>query len=72
MADFKARPPSTFNPVNSDFRSFADWRQDFTTFVPATSMTLYQQAIQCSRRRLFEICTSKPGHQRKHDIYGNS
>ena len=68
MADFKARPPSTFNPINSDFCSFADWRQDFTTFIQATSFFNNAVPYKTQQARLFNLAGadfSKFAHQNK-------
>ena len=55
MADFKARPPSTFNPVTSDFTSFSEWRQEFDIYVQASSHFAATVQLPTQQARLFNL-----------------
>ena len=55
MADFKARPPPTFNITNSDYTNFSYWQQKFNIYVLATTYFAEDVDLAIQQAHLFNL-----------------
>ena len=55
MAEFKAKVPSTFNPIVKDYTDFADWQEEFSIFMTASNFFNDNVPLPTQHARLFNV-----------------